>query len=120
MHYPRFEVLTVVLIRIQVSWSVMLCHVSCCRHFKGSRCLHLKDKQLKNKLFLLGLIFPEDKGTIILCSARRHTPSDMVSHPLHSSSQPSNRILKDSLNLLNSCTVCCPDNSIQFNLFRVR
>ena len=109
MHYPRFEVLTVVLLRIQLSWSVMLCRVSCCRHFKGSKCLHLNCKQFKNKLFVLGLLFPEDEGNTILCSARRHTPSDMVSHPWHSNSQPCSRILKDSLKLLSSCTLCCPD-----------
>jgi len=54
--------------------------VSLCRHFKGSRCLHL---QFKNKLFLPGLLLPEDEGTTFLGSARSHTPSDTASHPWH-------------------------------------
>jgi hypothetical protein len=71
------EVLTAVLLKIQVFRHVTLCcWASSCQHFKQSQCLHLQCPAAQGQR----LLDAEDKGTAILQIIRNYLPNNGASH----------------------------------------
>ena len=83
--FAILEVLTAVLLKIQLFRHVMLCcWASSCQHFKQSQCLHLQCPAAQGKR----LLDAEDEGTAILQIIRNYLPSNIASHHRRPESLP--------------------------------
>ena len=108
MQDPRFEVLTVV--KCPGVWCCVVGVIADISKDHGA--FIFKDKQFKNKLFLLGLLFPADwrHYNPLQCQEPHTQWHGVSSFSSHLSPHPCNRILKVSLKLLSSCIVSFPDS----------
>ena len=72
--YVRFDVLTALLLKIQVSWDMMLCHsVSCSLHSGRFRChSHLHHRRQAAQEDMLAWLDPEDEGTMTAAPETTH------------------------------------------------